>query len=105
MMTTNILIAGVGGQGTILASRVLGKYALIKGLDCKMSEIHGMSQRGGSVATHVRIGEKVYSPVVAEGDADLILAFEKLEAARVKHFLKQDGLLVVNDEKILPMPC
>lgn len=104
-MTTNILIAGVGGQGTLLASRVLGKYALIKGLDCKMSEIHGMSQRGGSVATHVRIGEKVYSPVVAEGDADLILAFEKLEAARVKHFLKKDGLLVVNDEKILPMPC
>ncbi len=101
----NILIAGVGGQGTLLASRVLGKYALLKGRDCKVSEIHGMSQRGGSVATHVRIGDKVYSPVVSEGEADLILAFETLEAARFKHFLKSGGLLLVNAEKILPMPC
>ena len=101
----NILISGVGGQGTLLASRVLGKYALLSGFDCKVSEIHGMSQRGGSVTTHVRIGEKIYSPVVWEGGADMIIAFETLEAARVKHFLKEDGILLVNEEKILPMPC
>jgi indolepyruvate ferredoxin oxidoreductase beta subunit len=102
---TNVLISGVGGQGTLLASRVLGKYALLGGYDCKMSEIHGMSQRGGSVTTHVRIGEKVYSPVVWEGGADIVLAFERLEGARVKQFLKKDGVMLVNDEKILPMPC
>ncbi len=101
----NILIAGVGGQGTLLASRVLGKYASLSGKDCKLSEIHGMSQRGGSVVTHVRIGEKIYSPVVWEGGADVILAFETLEAARVKHYLKKEGVLLVNEEKILPMPC
>ena len=101
----NILIAGVGGQGTLLASRVLGKYAMLMGKDCKLSEIHGMSQRGGSVVTHVRIGDKVYSPVVWEGGADMVIAFETLEAARVKHYLKSDGVLLVNDEKILPMPC
>lgn len=102
---TNILIAGVGGQGTLLASRVLGKYAMLSGKDCKLSEIHGMSQRGGSVVTHVRIGDKVYSPVVWEGGADVVIAFETLEAARVKHYLKADGVLLVNEEKILPMPC
>lgn len=101
----NILIAGVGGQGTLLASRVLGKYAMLSGKDCKLSEIHGMSQRGGSVVTHVRIGDKVYSPVVWEGSADVVIAFETLEAARVKHYLKADGVLLVNEEKILPMPC
>ena len=101
----NILISGVGGQGTLLASRVLGKYAQILGYDCKLSEIHGMSQRGGSVTTHVRIGEKIYSPVVWEGSADMIIAFETLEAARVKQYLKKDGVLLVNEEKILPMPC
>ena len=101
----NILISGVGGQGTILASRVLGKYALLCGMDCKISEIHGMSQRGGSVTTHLRMGEKIYSPVVWEGSADMIIAFETLEAARVKHYLKADGILLVNEEKILPMPC
>ena len=101
----NIVISGVGGQGTILASRVLGKYALLSGNDCKISEIHGMSQRGGSVTTHLRIGKKVYSPVVWEGSADMIIAFETLEAARVKHYLKEDGILLVNEEKILPMPC
>ena len=101
----NILISGVGGQGTILASRVLGKYALLSGNDCKISEIHGMSQRGGSVTTHLRIGKKVYSPVVWEGSADMIIAFETLEAARVKHYLKDGGILLVNEEKILPMPC
>jgi len=101
----NILISGVGGQGTILASRVLGKYALLCGWDCKISEIHGMSQRGGSVTTHLRMGEKIYSPVVWEGSADMIIAFETLEAVRVKHYLKADGILLVNEEKILPMPC
>ncbi len=101
----NILIAGVGGQGTLLASRVLGKYAMLCGKDCKLSEIHGMSQRGGSVVTHVRIGDKIYSPVVWEGSADMIIAFETLEAARVKHYLKKGGILLVNEEKILPMPC
>ncbi len=101
----NILIAGVGGQGTLLASRVLGKYAALSGKDCKLSEIHGMSQRGGSVVTHVRIGDKIYSPVVWEGGADILLAFETLEAARAKHYLKADGVLLVNEEKILPMPC
>ncbi len=101
----NILIAGVGGQGTLLASRVLGKYAALCGKDCKLSEIHGMSQRGGSVVTHVRIGDKIYSPVVFEGCADIVLAFESLEAARVKHYLKEAGVLLVNEAKILPMPC
>ncbi len=101
----NILIAGVGGQGTLLASRVLGKYAELSGKDCKLSEIHGMSQRGGSVVTHVRIGDKIYSPVIWEGSADVALAFEGLEAMRVKHYLKEEGVLLVNDEKILPMPC
>lgn len=101
----NVLIAGVGGQGTLLASRVLGKYAMLAGKDCKLSEIHGMSQRGGSVVTHVRIGDKIYSPVIWEGSADVVLAFEALEAARVKHYLKKGGVLLVNDEKILPMPC
>ncbi len=100
----NILIAGVGGQGTLLASRVLGKYAALSGKDCKLSEIHGMSQRGGSVVTHVRIGDKIYSPVVWEGSADIVLAFETLEAARVAHYLKKEGVLLVNGEKILPMP-
>lgn len=102
---TNILIAGVGGQGTLLASRVLGKYALLSGKDCKLSEIHGMSQRGGSVTTHVRIGDKIHSPVIWEGGADIIIAFETLEAARMKHYLKTDGILLVNETEILPMPC
>ncbi len=101
----NILIAGVGGQGTLLASRVLGKYAALSGKDCKLSEIHGMSQRGGSVVTHVRIGDKIYSPVVWEGSADIVIAFETLEAARVKHYLKEEGVLLVNGTEILPMPC
>ncbi len=105
MYEMNVLIAGVGGQGTLLASRVLGKYAALTGKDCKLSEIHGMSQRGGSVVTHVRMGERVYSPVIWEGSADVVLAFETLEAARVKHYLKKDGVLLVNDAEILPMPC
>ncbi len=101
---TNILIVGVGGQGTLLASRVLGNYAINRGLDCKLSEVHGMSQRGGSVVTHVRIGEKIFSPIIREGDADIIIAFEKLEALRWRHYLKKDGILVINDQEIMPMP-
>ena len=101
----DVLIIGVGGQGTLLASRVLGQYAILTGKDCKLSEIHGMSQRGGSVVTHVRIGEKIHSPVIWEGGADVVLAFEALEALRVKHYLKEGGALLVNDEEILPMPC
>ena len=100
----NILIVGVGGQGTLLTSRVLGKYAELKGLDCKLSEVHGMAQRGGSVVTHVRMGEEVLSPIVWEGGADIVLAFEKLEAMRYRHYLKPDGLLLVNDMEIYPMP-
>lgn len=103
-MNLNILIAGVGGQGTLLASRILGKYAELKEFDCKLSEVHGMAQRGGSVVTYVRFGEKIYSPVISEGDADVILAFEKLEANRYVHFLKKDGLAIVNVQEIMPMP-
>lgn len=100
----NILIVGVGGQGTLLASRVLGAYAEIKGLDCKLSEVHGMSQRGGSVVTHVRIGESVLSPLISEGRADYILSFERLEALRWSHFLKSGGTMLINNQMILPMP-
>lgn len=100
----NILIVGVGGQGTLLASRVLGNYAVLTGQDCKLSEVHGMSQRGGSVVTHVRVGKDILSPIAAVGDADIIIAFEKLEALRWRHFLKKDGMMVVNDQEILPMP-
>lgn len=102
-MTLNILIVGVGGQGTLLASRVLGAYASIKGLDCKLSEVHGMSQRGGSVVTHVRLGESVLSPIISEGEADFILAFEKLEGLRWSHYLKKGGTMLVNNQEILPM--
>ena len=101
----DILISGVGGQGTLLTSKVLGEYALLSGKDCKLSEVHGMSQRGGSVTTHVRIGDKIYSPVIWEGGADMIIAFELLEAVRVAHYIKNDGVILVNDENILPMPC
>lgn len=100
----NILIVGVGGQGTLLASRVLGNYAVLTGQDCKLSEVHGMSQRGGSVVTHVKVGENVLSPIVALGDADIIIAFEKLEAMRWRHFLKKDGMMVINEQEIMPMP-
>ncbi|MDR2090125.1 MAG: indolepyruvate oxidoreductase subunit beta [Clostridiales bacterium] len=100
----NILIVGVGGQGTLLAGKILGKYAEIAGLDCKLNEVHGMAQRGGSVVTHVKMSEKVYSPVIAEGGADVILAFEVLEAFRYRHFLKKDGVIIVNNREIMPMP-
>ncbi len=100
----DILIAGVGGQGTLLASRVLGKYALDNGLDCKLSEVHGMSQRGGSVITFVRIGKDIYSPIIDAGNADVVIAFEKLEALRYAHFLKKDGIMLYSTQEIMPMP-
>ena len=102
-MTKNIMIVGVGGQGTLLTSRIIGKVALEMGYDVKISEVHGMAQRGGSVVTFVRFGEKVNEPVVEEGQADVIIAFERLEAQRYAHFLKKDGILVVNDCRIEPM--
>lgn len=104
-MNTNILIVGVGGQGTLLASVLLGNLALANGYDVKLSEVHGMSQRGGSVVTHVKISdEKVGSPLIEEGEADIILAFEKLEAYRWLPYLKEGGTLYVNTQQILPMP-
>ena len=102
-MTKNIMIVGVGGQGTLLTSRIIGKTALNLGYDVKISEVHGMAQRGGSVVTFVRFGDKVCEPVVEEGQADVIIAFERLEALRYAHFLKKDGVLVVNDCRIDPM--
>ena len=102
-MTKNIMIVGVGGQGTLLTSRIIGKAALSMGLDVKISEVHGMAQRGGSVVTFVRFGDKVSEPVVEEGQADVIIAFERLEALRYAHFLKKEGVLVVNDCRIDPM--
>ena len=103
-MKVDVIIAGVGGQGILLASRVLGTLALQAGLNSKVSEVHGMSQRGGDVVTHVRIGEEVFSPIVEEGMADAIIAFEQMEAARAMPFLKDGGLLVVGVQKIPPMP-
>ena len=104
METKNVMIVGVGGQGSLLASRLLGRVLLSKGYEIKMSEVHGMSQRGGSVVTYVKYGEKVYSPVVKSGEADFIVSFEKLEAARYADALKKDGVIVVNDHEIDPMP-
>jgi indolepyruvate ferredoxin oxidoreductase beta subunit len=97
------MIVGVGGQGTLLASRLLGSALISRGYDVKVSEVHGMSQRGGSVVTYVKFGNKVFSPIVREGEADLILAFEQLEAARWLKFLKLEGKLIVNTQKIDPM--
>ena len=104
MSTKSIMIVGVGGQGTLLASRLLGAALLSAGYDVKVSEVHGMSQRGGSVVTYVKYGEKVYSPIVQKGQADLILAFEQLEAARWLPFLKTDGTIITNTQKMDPMP-
>ena len=101
-MTKNILIVGVGGQGTILAGDILSKALIRAGFDVKKSEIHGMAQRGGSVTSHVRYGEKVSSPVIGEGEADILVAFERLEALRYIHFLKEGGQVLVNDLKIPP---
>ena len=100
----NIMIVGVGGQGALLASKTLGQVLLDAGYDVKVSEVHGMSQRGGSVVTYVRYGEKVYSPIVDKGEADFIVSFEMLEAARYTEYLKKDGQIVVNTQKIDPMP-
>ena len=104
MAVKNIMIVGVGGQGTLITSRILGGLAIAGGHDVKLSEVHGMAQRGGSVVTFVRYGEKVAEPVVEEGQADVIIAFEQLEALRYAHFLKKDGALIINDWKIDPMP-
>jgi len=101
---TNILMVGVGGQGTILASRIIGSTALRAGMDVKVSEIHGMAQRGGSVVTHVRFGGKVYAPTIEPGTADVVLAFEKLEALRWLHYLRQGGTVIVNTQEIYPLP-
>lgn len=103
-MTKNIMIVGVGGQGSLLASKLLGHLLLTEGYDVKVSEVHGMSQRGGSVVTYVRFGEKVYSPVIDKGECDFIVSFEKLEAARYVDYLKTDGRIVVNTQEIDPMP-
>ncbi|MBQ9633172.1 MAG: indolepyruvate oxidoreductase subunit beta [Lachnospiraceae bacterium] len=104
MSVKNIMIVGVGGQGSLLASKLLGHLLLASGYDVKVSEVHGMSQRGGSVVTYVRYGEKVYSPVIDEGEADCIVSFELLEAARWMRFLKKDGVIVTNTQTIDPMP-
>ena len=104
MSNTSIMIVGVGGQGTLLASRVLGHTLIGAGYDVKVSEVHGMSQRGGSVTTYVRFGEKVWSPIIERGGADIILSFELLEALRALPYLKADGQIIVNTQQIDPMP-
>ena len=104
METKNVMIVGVGGQGSLLASKLLGKLLLTKGYDIKVSEVHGMSQRGGSVVTYVRFGDKVYSPIIDKGEADFIVSFEMLEAARYTEFLKPDGKIIANTQQINPMP-
>lgn len=103
-MATNIMIVGVGGQGTLLASRILGNVAIKCGYDVKVSEVHGMSQRGGSVVTYVKYGKEVNSPIIDLGEADTILAFEKLEAIRALPYLKIGGKIILNDREIAPMP-
>ena len=104
MNTVSIMIVGVGGQGSLLASKLLGRLLTDEGYDVKVSEVHGMSQRGGSVVTYVRYGEKVYSPVICEGEADFIVSFETIEAARWVDCLKPSGRVIVNTQKIDPMP-
>ena len=99
MMTKNILIVGVGGQGTLLASKVMGKVFLDSGYDVKVSEVHGMSQRGGSVVTYVRYGDEVYSTLIDKGEADILLSFEALEAARWLPYLKKDGVVITNTQR------
>ena len=104
METKSIMIVGVGGQGSLLASRIIGNVLLEQGYDVKLSEVHGMSQRGGSVVTYVKYGDKVYSPVVLKGEADIIISFEQLEAARYVEFLKEGGHIVTSTQSIDPMP-
>ena len=103
-MSTNIMIVGVGGQGSLLASKLLGWLMMDQGLDVKVSEVHGMSQRGGNVVTYVKFGDKVYSPVVDKGEADFIVSFELLEAARWVEYLKPGGRIIVSTQRIDPMP-
>lgn len=103
-MTKSLLLVGVGGQGTILVSKILSEGLLEEGYDVKMAEIHGMSQRGGSVTTQIRFGDKVYSPTVNKGDADVLVSFEKVEALRYIPQLKKDGILIINEEEIWPLP-
>ena len=103
-MVRNIMIVGVGGQGSLLASKLLGHLLLTRGYDVKVSEVHGMSQRGGSVVTYVRYGDKVYSPIIDRGEADFIVSFEQLEAARWLSFLRPGGIIVTNTQKTDPMP-
>jgi Pyruvate:ferredoxin oxidoreductase and related 2-oxoacid:ferredoxin oxidoreductases, gamma subunit len=103
MTTKNIMIVGVGGQGTLLTSRILGGITTKAGFDVKLSEVHGMAQRGGSVVTFVRYGDTVSEPIVEEGQADVLIAFERLEALRYAHFLKKDGVIIVNDQRIDPI--
>ena len=100
----NIMIVGVGGQGTLLTSRLLGNVGLRQGSDVKVSEVHGMSQRGGSVVTYVKMAKKVYSPLIEKGEADIILAFEELEALRWVDYLKSDGKMLINQQRIDPLP-
>ena len=102
-MTKNIVIVGVGGQGTLLTSRILGGITRDAGYDVKLSEVHGMAQRGGSVVTFVRYGEAVAEPIVEAGCADVLIAFEKLEALRYAHFLKEDGVLILNEQRMEPI--
>ena len=104
METKNIMIVGVGGQGTLLASKLLGRLLLDKGYDVKVSEVHGMSQRGGSVVTYVRYGDRVFSPIIDKGQADFILSFELLEAARWTEYLKPGGKIITNTQQTNPMP-
>lgn len=104
METKNVMIVGVGGQGSLLASKLLGVLLTAEGYDVKVSEVHGMSQRGGSVVTYVRYGDKVYSPIIADGEADFIVSFEKIEAARYAKCLKKGGKIIVNTQSIDPMP-
>lgn len=99
---TNIILTGVGGQGILLASEIISESAVQAGYDVKRSEIHGMSQRGGSVNSHIRFGEKIYSPLVMKGECDLLLSFEKLESLRMADFVKKDGTIIVNDQQINP---
>jgi len=104
METKSIMIVGVGGQGSLLASRLLGNVLLAQGYDVKVSEVHGMSQRGGSVVTYVKYGEKVYSPIVEKGEADVVISFELLESARCLPYLKKGGKLITSTQQIDPMP-
>lgn len=103
-MEKSLLLVGVGGQGTILVSRIISEGLLNNGYDVKMSEIHGMAQRGGSVTTQIKFGEKVYTSSIGQGEADVLVAFEKIEAARYIGQLKKDGVLVVNNEEMYPLP-